>query len=45
MNNNEHHFPKFIKQKDVFKKNKKTGKTLVENNKVMIGVYLRVYDK
>ncbi|OUM56210.1 hypothetical protein PIROE2DRAFT_19281 [Piromyces sp. E2] len=44
-NNDEHHFPKFIKKKELFMKNKKTNKSLVENNKVVISVYLRVYKK
>ncbi|ORX40434.1 hypothetical protein BCR36DRAFT_364616 [Piromyces finnis] len=44
-NNDEHHFPKFIKKRDLFSKNKKTNKLLIENNKVVISVYLRVYRK
>ncbi|ORX81441.1 hypothetical protein BCR32DRAFT_268290 [Anaeromyces robustus] len=42
-NNNEHHFPKFIKQKDLFVKNKKSNKSIVEDNKAIINVYLRIY--
>ncbi|OUM59886.1 hypothetical protein PIROE2DRAFT_14471 [Piromyces sp. E2] len=41
--NNSHGWKNFIKNKDLFIFNKDSSKPLVENNKTVIGVYIRIY--
>lgn len=37
-------FNKFIKKDDLYIKDEKSNRSLVENNKVVYGVYIRIYE-
>jgi len=43
INHSEHHFPKFIRKNNLSTIIKKTNKPIMEDNKVVIGVYVRIY--
>jgi len=44
-NNTFHGFTKFIEKSQLYIRDKKTGLSLVENDKLVVGAYVRVYNK
>lgn len=44
-NDTEIEYNKFIKTTNLHSKSESTSKSLIENNKVVVGVYIRLYEE